>query len=146
MPCKSDSHGFFRLALEINRGCVEIVDSVCQGVIDQVVDILLVHDALSILILLHGEPHATVTEQRDLVSVAGIGAEFHLTGLKGIRAVVCCYTGYGFDRFLRSTGTGHGNCSGDGCAFTCLFEKFSSVNILIHGVVRLYGGSGNRLQ
>ena len=147
MSLQCNSYSLLRLALKIYRGCVEIIDSVSKCIVNQVVYILLVDNVLAVAVLLHGEPHATVAEKGDLIPVARIGTEFHLSGFEGILAIIgdsICHSC--LHSFLWCACTCHGNGSGYGSAFTGLLEKFSSVNILIHGVVRLYGESGIRLQ
>ena len=88
VPAEGYSHGFLALTLEIDWGCVEVVDSVGESVVNQVVDVLLVDDVFPVGVLFHRETHAAVAQKGDFVPVAGILPQLHLAGLKGIFAVL----------------------------------------------------------
>ena len=72
--------GRLALPLEIYRSGVEVIDSVRDGVIHHLVDLLLVDHLVASLVPDHGPAHAAVAEERDLVAGIGIGAQRHPFG------------------------------------------------------------------
>ena len=136
MSAECIAYSLLGKSLEIDRRCVVVVDSVSQGIVNQFVGVLLIHDILPTLVLLHREAHTSVTQQGNHVPVARILTHLHLTVLQHIFTGTIVKDGLGC--LLRGARSGKSHGSHGRCPGTGLFEKFSSVNILfhIHGICR----------
>ena len=80
MAAQGDAGGHLRLALEVGRRRIEIVDTVGDGIVDHLVDGLLVDDLLAILPRHHRPAHAAESDQGDPVTVCRMGTVNHLSG------------------------------------------------------------------
>ena len=130
MPAEGVPDSLFRQPPEIDGGGVVVVHSVGQSVVNQLVGILLVHDVLAFFVFLHRETHAPVAKQGDHVPVAWIPAHLHLAAFKRILAGTAVKERLGC--FLRGAGSGKSHGSGGRCPCAGHFEKFSSVDVLVH--------------
>ena len=131
MPAQGVAHSLLGKSPEIDRGGVVVVHAVSQGVVNQFVRVLLIHDVLTVPVLLHRETHAAVAEQGDLVAVAGVLTHLHRAVLQDILIARSAFKD-GLGCLLRSARSGKSHGSHGRCPCTGPFEKFSSVDVLFH--------------
>ena len=130
MALQSYACGLFALSLKVYRCCIEVVYSVLESIVHKSVSGLLIDHVVSVLILDHRPSHAAVTQDADLVAIAGIGSVGHLAVAIKTRCGVClvvvaaaCY----------DTEATCAQCSASGS-----LEKLSSVDIIFHSLRALY--------
>ena len=141
MAFEGDTRRFFGKALYVDGGRVEIVDPVGDGIIDQLVDGLLVDRvAVGRRRLQQGPAHAAVAQQRHAVARREAGPEGHPIGRDLTRG------GSARRRTFRLTAVKPGRCGGR--ADTERFEEFPAVYLfLLHFFLafrRFCGANGLR--
>ena len=124
MACQGDARGAFRHALAVHRCGVEVIDAMFEGVVDLLVDHLLVDGGVGVVAegaaALYGETHHAVAKERHLVVRVGVGAVGHLA------LAVDDVFGDGRTVAVRRAGRKH-HRRGDGRT-AHMFQEFSSIH------------------
>ena len=114
--------GLLTLPLEIDGGGVEVVDAVGDGVVDQFVDAVLVHDVAAFRVLFHLPTHAAVAEDGYTVPAVRVGPHLHRAGaLVGPGRIDAGLGG----RFLASRDAQRGGSGSGG------LQEFSSIHFCV---------------
>ena len=84
MPVEGDGGSPLRLTAQVSGRSVEVIDTVVDRIIHQLVHFFLVDNVFPVGTGFLRPAHAAVAQQGNLVSVARIDAVFHLTGRRAV--------------------------------------------------------------
>lgn len=128
--------------LAIGRARVVIVYAMVHGILDEMIDLLLIEIIAVGTGLALGnlrKAHHTITEERNTVSRVGIGAIGHFSNRLLACTDLLARDGFGHLGGVSSAGTAADGSSSThyGSCYACTLQEFASVNsLLFHNVVR----------
>ncbi len=131
MAAQREPGGRLALSLKIDRGGVEVVDAVGEGIIYKLVHRILVDDVLPVPVLFHLPAHTAVAEHADLVPCSGVCPVCHLPALRrvagpsGLRLVPSVFT----------AARKRAGCHGRSRSHSARLYEFSSFHLFLNQTV-----------